>query len=83
MVINKIKKKYSNINFLAIGGTNIKAENVNCIFDIKEISYMGFIDVFKNIFKLMNRYNYTIKKILEFKPDIIFSIDSQIFLLEF
>ena len=76
LVINKIKKEYSNINFLAIGGRNIKAENVNCIFDIKEISYMGFIDIFKNIFNLMNRFNYTIKKILEFKPDIIFSIDS-------
>ena len=76
LVINKIKKKYANINFLAIGGSNIKAENINCIFDIKEISYMGFIDVLKNIFNLMNRFNYTVKKILEFKPDIIFSVDS-------
>jgi len=75
LVINKIKKKNPNINFLAIGGSNIKSENVNCIFDIKEISYMGFIDVFKNIFNLMNRFNYTVKKILEFKPDIIFSVD--------
>ena len=81
LVINKIKKKITNVSFLAIGGSNIKSENINCIFDIKEISYMGFIDVLKNISTLKNRLNYAVKKILEFKPDIIFSVDSPDFSL--
>jgi lipid-A-disaccharide synthase len=76
LVINKIKKKITNVSFLAIGGSNIKSENINCIFDIKEISYMGFIDVLKNISTIKNRLNYAVEKILEFKPDIIFSVDS-------
>jgi len=75
LVINKIKKKYKNTKFLAIGGNNIRSENVDCIFDIKEISYMGFVDVIKNIFALKNRLNFAVKKISEFKPDIIFSVD--------
>jgi lipid-A-disaccharide synthase len=37
---------------------------------------MGFIDVLKNIFSIKAKINLTVKKILEFNPDVIFSIDS-------
>jgi lipid-A-disaccharide synthase len=76
LVINKLKEKNLVIQFLAIGGENIKSEKIDCIFDIKDIAYMGFIDVLKNIFSIKAKINFTIKKILEFKPDVIFSIDS-------
>ena len=75
-VINHIKKNNSEIQFLAIGGENIKSQQVNCIFDIKDISFMGFIDVLKNISSIKKKINFTVKKILEFNPDVIFSIDS-------
>jgi lipid-A-disaccharide synthase len=37
---------------------------------------MGFIDVLKNIFSIKAKINLTVKKLLEFNPDVIFSIDS-------
>jgi lipid-A-disaccharide synthase len=76
LVIKKLKEKNLNIQFLAIGGENIKSEKIDCIFDIKDIAYMGFIDVLKNIFSIKAKINLTVKKILEFSPDVIFSIDS-------
>ena len=76
LVIKKLKEKNLDIQFLAIGGENIKSEKIDCIFDIKDIAYMGFIDVLMNIFSIKTKINFTIKKILEFKPDVIFSIDS-------
>ena len=76
LIIKKLKEKNLDIQFLAIGGENIKSEKIDCIFDIKDISYMGFIDVLKNIFSIKAKINLTVKKILEFNPDIIFSIDS-------
>jgi lipid-A-disaccharide synthase len=76
LVIKKLKEKNLNIQFLAIGGENIKSEKIDCIFDIKDIAYMGFIDVLKNIFSIKAKINLTVKKILEFNPDVIFSIDS-------
>jgi lipid-A-disaccharide synthase len=76
LVIKKLKEKNLDIQFLAIGGENIKSEKIDCIFDIKDISYMGFIDVLKNIFSINAKISLTVKKILEFNPDIIFSIDS-------
>lgn len=76
LVIKKIKEKNSEVKFLAIGGKNIKSEKINCIFDIKEIAYMGFTDVLKNLFTIKKKINLAVKKIIEFNPDIIFSIDS-------
>ena len=76
LVIKKLKEKNFDIQFLAIGGENIKSEKIECIFDIKDIAYMGFIDVLMNIFSIKDKINLTVKKILEFNPDVIFSIDS-------
>jgi lipid-A-disaccharide synthase len=76
LVIKKLKEKNLDIQFLAIGGENIKSEKIDCIFNIKDIAYMGFIDVLKNIFSIKAKINLTVKKILEFNPDVIFSIDS-------
>ena len=76
LVIKKLKEKSLDIQILAIGGENIKLEKIDCIFDIKDIAYMGFIDVLKNLFSIKEKINLTVKKILEFNPDVIFSIDS-------
>ena len=76
LVIKKLKEKNLDIQFLAIGGENIKSEKIDCIFDIKDIAYMGFIDVLINIFSIKAKIDLTLKKIIDFNPDVIFSIDS-------
>jgi len=76
LIIKKLKEKILDIQFLAVGGENIKSEKIDCIFDVKDIAYMGFIDVIKNLFSIKKKINLTVKKILEFNPDVIFSVDS-------
>ena len=76
LIIKKLKEKNLDIQILAIGGENIKLEKIVCIFDIKDIAYMGFTDVLKNLFSIKEKINLTVKKILEFNPDVIFSVDS-------
>ena len=76
LVIKKLKEKNLDIQFLAIGGENIKSEKIDCIFDISDIAYMGLIDVLINIFSIKAKIDLTVKKIIEFNPDVIFSIDS-------
>ena len=51
-------------------------EQVGSNITTKDIAFMGFVDVLKNIFFIKKKFDFTVKKILEFKPDIIFSIDS-------
>ena len=76
LIIKKLKEKNLDIQILAIGGENIKLEKIDCIFDIKDIAYMGFTDVLKNLFSIKEKINLTVKKILEFNPNVIFSVDS-------
>ena len=80
-VIIQLKKSRSDIEYLSVGGEHLKALGIKSIFDIKEVTYLGFTNVLLNIFKIKNKINETVKEILEFKPDILFSVDSPDFTL--
>ena len=54
---------------------------IKSIFDLKEITYIGFTSVLLNIFKIRNRINKTVKEVIKFNPDILFSVDSPDFTL--
>ena len=45
----------SNIEYLSVGGTHIKKLGVKSIFDLKEITYLGFTSVLFNIFKIRKK----------------------------
>ena len=48
---------------------------------MSEVTYLGFTRVIINIFKINRQINETAKRILESKPDILFSVDSPDFTL--
>ena len=79
--ISKLKKNYSDIEYLSVGGSNLKKIGIKSIFDLKEITYLGFTSVLFNIFKIKKRINQTVNEILKFDPDILFSVDSPDFTL--
>ena len=80
-VIKELKKDYSEIEYLSVGGENLKALGIKSIFDLREITYIGFTNVIRNIFKINQKINETVKSIKHFKPDILFTIDSPDFTL--
>ena len=80
-VISKLKIYNSNIQYLSVGGSHLKSLGINSIFDLKEITYLGFTAVLLNIFKIRNRINKTVDEIIKFDPDILFSVDSPDFTL--
>ena len=80
-VINKLKKKHSDIEYLSVGGSHLNSLGIKSIYDLKEITYIGFTSVILNLFKIRNKINETVKKIIEFNPDILFSVDSPDFTL--
>ena len=79
--ISKLKQINNNIEYLSVGGAYLKSIEINSIFELKEITYLGFTRVVLNLFKIKKKINYTVKKILEFNPDILFSVDSPDFTL--
>ena len=81
MVISKLMQKNPEIEYLSVGGSNLSNLGIKSIFDIKEITYMGFTSVLMNIFKIKSKINQSVEQIIKFKPDILFSVDSPDFTL--
>jgi lipid-A-disaccharide synthase len=80
-VISKLMIENPNVEYLSVGGSHIKKLGIQSIFDLKEITYLGFTSVLLNIFKIRNRINKTVDEIIKFNPDILFSVDSPDFTL--
>jgi lipid-A-disaccharide synthase len=80
-VISKLKLENPEIEYLAVGGTHLKNLGISSIFDLKEITYLGFTSVLLNIFKIKSKINNTVDEIIKFNPDILFSVDSPDFTL--
>ena len=80
-VVSKLMKSNNEIQYLSVGGSNLSSLGIKSIFDLKEITYMGFTSVIFNIFKINNKINKTVEEIIKFAPDILFSVDSPDFTL--
>ena len=80
-VISKLKINNPDIEYLSVGGTHIKKLGIQSIFDLKDITYLGFTSVLLNILKIRKKINKTVDEIVKFNPDILFSVDSPDFTL--
>ena len=80
-VVAKIKNNNSNIEYLSVGGEYLKSVGIKSIYELSDITYLGFTKVLLNIFKIKKKINETADKILNFNPDILFSVDSPDFTL--
>ena len=80
-VVSKLMQNHSNIDYLSVGGTHLEKIGIKSIYDLKEITYIGFSSVILNLFKIRNKIKETVNKIIEFNPDILLSVDSPDFTL--
>ena len=80
-VISKLKSTKLDIEYLSVGGENLKVLGIESLYDLKEVTYLGFTRVLFNIFKIKKKIDETVNKIIEFNPDILFSVDSPDFTL--
>ena len=79
--ILKLQKDFDDIEYLSVGGSNLNKIGIKSIFDLKEITYLGFTSVLFNIFKIKKRIDQAVDEIIKFNPDILFSVDSPDFTL--
>ena len=80
-VISQLKSSRSDIEYLSVGGEHLKKLGIKSLYDLNEVTYLGFTRVLLNIFKINKKINETVDKIIEFSPDILFSVDSPDFTL--
>ena len=80
-LISRLKLENSEIEYLSVGGTHLKNLGIESIYDLKEITYLGFTSVLLNIFRIKSKINKTVEEIVKFNPDILLSVDSPDFTL--
>ncbi len=80
-VITQLKASRSDIEYLSDGGEHLKTLGIKSLYDLREVTFLGFTKVLLNIFKIKRKINETVKEIVKFKPDILFSVDSPDFTL--
>ena len=80
-VIKELKKKNPEVEYLSVGGSYLSSIGIKSIFDLKEITYIGFTSVILNIFKIKDKIDKSVDEIIKFNPDVLFSVDSPDFTL--
>ena len=80
-VISKLKQTNSEVEYSCVGGNHLESLGIKSIYNLGEITYIGFTSVLFNIFKIRNRINKTVEEVIKFNPDILFSVDSPDFTL--
>ena len=80
-VITQLKNSRSDIEYLSVGGEHLKALGIKSIYELKEVTYLGFTKVLQNIFKIKKKIKETANEVIKFRPDVLFSVDSPDFTL--
>ena len=62
--------------FVGVGGENMQRAGLKSLFPMSDLSVMGIIEVVAHAKTLTKRIRQTVDAILEYKPDLVLTIDS-------
>lgn len=68
--------KGKKLELYGVGGKNMKKAGLSSLFDMSQLSLMGFFEVLPHIPKLLKLIKQTAQEIIKVKPDIVVTIDS-------
>lgn len=69
-------REHGNVSFYGVGGETMQAEGLHSLFDISDLSVMGFFEVLPSVPRILKRIRQTLQDIDRVKPDIVVTIDS-------
>jgi lipid-A-disaccharide synthase len=75
-LMRALKAKNPDIRFAGMGGETMAALGFESLFDISEISVMGFLEVIPKLPLVMKRLKQVVADIEEKRPDVIVTVDS-------
>lgn len=71
-----LKQQDSTLYFEGIGGKRMVSQGLKSLFNMSELSLMGFLEILPHAPNLINRLNQTVEAIHKHKPSIVVTIDS-------
>jgi lipid-A-disaccharide synthase len=74
-LVSELKKQNNSLEFRAWGGDRLRNEGVIIDKDIKELAFMGFLEVMLNIRTIFKNMRSCKENLLNFKPDLLILVD--------
>ncbi|MFN4122066.1 MAG: lipid-A-disaccharide synthase [Flavobacteriales bacterium] len=74
-LIRELKKLDVHAEFSAWGGDRMKAQGANLVKHIRDLAFMGFVEVLMNIKTIVRNINFCKQDLLTQKPDVLILID--------
>jgi lipid-A-disaccharide synthase len=82
-VVRELRKRDPEVSVFGIGGDKMQAAGMDLIYHIRELSFMGFLEVIQHL-PLIRSVEKTLESILKYRrPDVILLIDYPGFNLRF
>jgi lipid-A-disaccharide synthase len=82
-VVRELKMRNKHVEVFGIGGDRMQREGMELVYHVKELSFMGFVEVLKHL-PLIRSVGKTLEMLLKFKrPDVVLLIDYPGFNLRF
>ena len=75
-LIAKLKQRFPDAKFYGIAGPKMVAAGCVAWHDIEELSVMGFVDVIKQLPRLLQLRRQLVKKTLAIKPELYIGVDA-------
>ncbi len=76
-IMRALKQKTKNaVQFFGVGGETMENEGLKSLFNIADLSVMGFVEVLPSLPKILRHFNEIIADIKAVQPDVILTIDS-------
>ncbi len=74
-LIKEMNQIHSTIQFRGWGGDLMQKQGVNIVKHYRELAFMGFIEVIKNLRTILKNISTCVKDIESFKPDAVILVD--------
>lgn len=75
-LMREIKFSLPNVKFIGVGGKNMLNEGLVSFFPMEDLTVMGFVEVIKDIPKILKRIKETANYIRQETPQVVITIDS-------
>ena len=75
-LMKSLKDRSPDVKFFGVGGETMKAQGLESLFSMSELSVMGFFEVLPRLPLILKRIKQTVADIERVEPDIIITVDS-------
>ena len=70
------EQSHGQVRFAGVGGAMMQAQGLNSFFPMKEISFMGFVEIIPHIPNILTRLQQTVEHIEKIKPSVVITFDA-------